>query len=682
VTDLDAAARSVLRDLVAPGADFRPGQLEAIEALVRDRRRVLVVQRTGWGKSAVYFIATRLLRNLGAGPTVLISPLLGLMRNQIEAATRGSVGAATINSDNQAEWDRVTEELLADQVDILLVSPERFANQKFRERVLPYIAQRAGLLVIDEAHCISDWGHDFRPDYRRIARVLDLVPRNVPVLCTTATANDRVVADIVEQLGDDLLVLRGSLERESLALDVVHLPSQAQRMAWLAQVLATVPGTGIVYTLTVADAERVAEWLQQQGIDARAYFGAEEPETKQQIEQDLQHNRLKCVVATSALGMGYDKPDLAFVVHFQAPGSAVAYYQQVGRAGRAVDRAYGIVLAGEEDARIQDWFINTAFPPREHAEAVVSLLAERGDWVRLAELEELVNLRRTRLTNMLKVLEVEGAIERNGNNSRRTLAPWTYPEARVAAVTSQRRVEQVRMHDYLHGDRCLLQMLREELDDANAAPCGRCGRCLGRPLFAVDLDTQLARDAARYLRGQWVSIEPRKRWPDGGAIPADLRAEPGRALAQYGDGGWGTMVKEQKPLGAYSDELVTALVQLVRDWAPDPNPTWVTAVPSRRHPELVPNFAARVAQQLGVPFVPAVTLTRDTAPQKEMDNSAQQYRNVRDAFVVSSAAPAGPVLLVDDIVDSRWTSTVVAAALRETGVDAVFPVVLAVAQSD
>jgi ATP-dependent DNA helicase RecQ len=682
MTDLDAAAVTALRNLVAPDADFRAGQREAIEALVRDRKRVLVVQRTGWGKSAVYFIATRLLRDDGAGPTVLISPLLGLMRNQIEAAARGAVRAATINSDNQAEWDRVTDELLADQVDILLVSPERFANQKFRERVLPYIVQRAGLLVIDEAHCISDWGHDFRPDYRRLARVLDLLPGNVPVLCTTATANDRVVADIVDQLGHDLLVLRGSLDRESLALDVVHLPSQAQRMAWLAQVLPTIPGTGIVYTLTVADAQRVAEWLRQHGIDARAYFGAEGSDAKQQIEEDLKHNRLKCVVATSALGMGYDKPDLAFVVHFQTPGSAVAYYQQVGRAGRAVDRAVGIVLAGEEDVRIQDWFITTAFPSREHAEAVVTLLAERGDWVRLAELEEVVNLRRTRLTNMLKVLEVEGAIERNGNNSRRTLAPWTYPQARVAAVTEQRRAEQARMRDYLQSDRCLLQMLREELDDPGAAPCGRCGRCLGRQLFPVDLDTQLARDAVRFLRGRWVSIDPRKRWPDGTAIPAHLQAQPGRALAQYGDGGWGTMVKEQNARGAYSDELVTALVQLVQAWAPEPAPTWVTAVPSRRHPGLVPDLAARVAQRLEVPFVPALALVRDTATQKDMDNSSQQYSNVRDAFVVSSPVPTGPALLIDDLVDSRWTLTVVTGALRETGVEAVFPVVLAVAQSD
>jgi len=669
---LSQEARRALRALVGEGADFRPHQWEAIEALVAERRRVLVVQRTGWGKSAVYFVATQLLRARGAGPTLLVSPLLALMRDQIDAAQRGGVRAVRITSDNNDDWPAVKDALARDEVDILLVAPERFANVEFRRDVLPVVAERVGLLVVDEAHCISDWGHEFRPDYRRIARTVDLLPTGVPVLCTTATASDRVVEDIVEQLGDGLLVLRGPLDRASLVLDVLHLPTQPQRLAWLAQHLENLPGTGIVYTLTVRDAGLVAQWLVNKGIAARAYSGDLPTEERLEVEQLLKDNTLKCVVATSALGMGYDKPDLGFVVHFQVPGSAVAYYQQVGRAGRALDLAYGIALVGTEDRQIQDWFIKTAFPPRDTAEDVVQLLAERADWVTLRELEAAVNVRRSRLDAMLKILEVEGAVERDGTSWRRTLAPWEYPQARVDAVTQRRRAEQERMHEFLHGTTCLMEFLRRELDDPAAERCGRCARCLGRPVVARDIDADLAREAVRFLRDRPIVIEPRKMWATGGRIPPEQQCLPGRALCVYGDGGWGTNVRDHKIDGSFGDELVDALADLVRQWSPEPAPVWVTYVPSLRDPGLVASLAGRLAGRLGLPFHAVVRKVRATRPQKEMENSIQQYRNVADAFAVD----------LPDIYDSRWTLTVVGAALRQTGSGPVHPLVLAQAQSD
>jgi ATP-dependent DNA helicase RecQ len=681
MTDLREHARVALRELVGDDAEFRGDQFAAIEALVEQRRRALVVQRTGWGKSAVYFVATKLLRAQGAGPTLLVSPLLSLMRNQIDAGRNGSVRAGRITSDNTDEWSGIVEALQRDEIDLLLVAPERFANRRFREEMLPIVASRVGLLVIDEAHCISDWGHDFRPDYRRITGVLDLLPPGVPVLCTTATANDRVVEDIVDQLGDDLLVLRGPLDRESLALDVVHLPSPAQRLAWLVETLPKLPGTGIVYTLTVEDARRVTGWLRGHGIDARAYFGDESTEAKIEIERQLQANELKCVVATSALGMGYDKPNLAFVVHFQVPGSAVAYYQQVGRAGRAIDQAFAIALSGREDRQIQDWFIGTAFPRREHAEAVVALLSERGDWVKLAEIERSVNLRRSRLTNMLKVLEVEGVVDKDGQKWRRTATPWEYPQARVVAVTARRHAEQDRMREFLDGPGCLMEFLRRELDDPGATPCGRCSRCLGHPLFAHGVDPELARAAVAYLRDQWFALDPRKQWADGSRIPANRQAEPARVLSVSGDGGWSRAVEEQRATG-YGDDLVDALVELTCGKAPDPLPTWVTCVPSSRHPELVPSLAARFAARVQLPFRPVVSKVRATEPQRSMDNSAQQHGNVAGAFAVADAVPGGPVYLVDDTVDSRWTLTEVAARLREAGAGPVFPLALAQSRSD
>ena len=681
MSDLRDQARAALRELVGDDAEFRGDQFAAIEALVEKHRRALVVQRTGWGKSAVYFVATKLLRAQGAGPTLLVSPLLSLMRNQIDAGQLGGVRSARITSDNTAEWNEIVEALERDGVDLLLVAPERFANRRFRDEMLPLIASRVGLLVIDEAHCISDWGHDFRPDYRRITRVLDLLPAGVPVLCTTATANDRVVEDIVDQLGHDLLVLRGPLDRKSLALDVVDLPSPAQRLAWLVENVPKLPGTGIVYALTVEDARRVTDFLRAHGIDARAYFGDETTEVKIEIERQLLANELKCVVATSALGMGYDKPNLAFVVHFQVPGSAVAYYQQVGRAGRAIDQAFAIALSGREDRQIQDWFINTAFPPREHAELAVALIAERGNWVKLAEIEQAVNLRRSRITNMLKVLEVEGVVERDGQKWRRTSAPWEYPQARIDAVTARRHVEQDRMREFLDGPGCLMEFLRHELDDPEAAPCGRCARCLGHPLFPHTVDVELARDAVNFLRGQWLTLEPRKQWSNGSRIPANQQAERGRILSTSGDGGWSRAVEEQKANGAYGDDLVDGLVELTRGKAPDPLPTWVTCVPSLRSPDLVASLAARFAERVQLPFVAAVAQTRETEHQAEMDNSPQQHRNVDGAFAVPGPVPEGPAYLVDDSVDSRWTLTVIAALLRQAGAGPVFPLVLAQVRS-
>jgi ATP-dependent DNA helicase RecQ len=682
----DDGERLLARLTGSSSATFRPGQWEAIDRLVVARQRVLVVQRTGWGKSAVYFIATRLLRDQGAGPTVLISPLLALMRNQLEMAERAGVKAATIHSDNRSEWDEIEGEVRLGRVDLLLISPERLNNKRFRTDVLPELVRRVGLLVVDEAHCISDWGHDFRPDYRRIQRVLDVLPAAVPVLCTTATANDRVVADILGQLGDELVVARGPLDRESLSLAVVDLPEPSRRLAWLAANIPTMAGSGIVYCLTVGDAERVAAWLRSRGIDARSYTSEVDSDHRVETEQRLLSNDVKVVVATSALGMGFDKPDLTFVIHYQSPGSPIAYYQQVGRAGRAVDAAVGVLLAGREDADIQDWFIRTAFPPRFHAEQVVELMAEAAGPVTMSDLEAHVNVRHTRLELMLKVLEVEGAVERAERGWRRTLRPWSFDEERVTRVTAVRRAEQAAMREYATTSGCRMVFLRRQLDDRADSDCGRCDSCQGWSLD-VALDMTVVADAAAFIRHQSIVLKPRKKWPGGaglpsGQIPPAERLLPGRALGIYNDGGWGSAVRDAKYRGtSFPDELIEAVVDLLHRWQPDPAPEWATCVPSATRPELVPEFARRLVARLGVPFHDVVRRARDGRAQKEMENSSQQLGNVYGAFEVVGHVPSSPVLLVDDIVDSGWTLTVVGLRLRQAGAGPVLPLVLARAVS-
>jgi ATP-dependent DNA helicase RecQ len=686
-TSLFGAAEELLKLMLGPEAQFREGQWQAIDAIVRERTRVLVVQRTGWGKSLVYFLSTKLLRERGAGPTILVSPLLSLMRNQIEAASRIGVRAITINSSNRAEWDAAENALAGDSCDILLISPERLGNDRFMRSVLPGVSGRAGLFVVDEVHCISDWGHDFRPDYRRIIRVMKSLPGGIPVLGTTATANDRVVADVQQQLGPELVVLRGPLARASLRLQNIVLSTQAERLAWLAENIAKFKGSGVIYCLTVADVERVTNWLKSQGVNAEAYHAGDDAKMdREALEKALLGNELKALVATVALGMGFDKPDLAFVIHFQRPGSVVAYYQQVGRAGRAVDRAYGILLSGSEDDDIQDYFIESAFPSLETMTSILDAVGA-SDGLSINELLARVNVSRAMADRALKLLEIDGAIEIRFDKKvlySRSANPWQPNLERANRITALRRAELAQMQKYVSHRGCLMEFLARALDDPDAKSCGVCANCQGKG-FRAEASAELVKQAAEFLGRVDIVLEPRKRWPpdmvlsENSVIPAELRNAPGRALCYYGDAGWGRLVREGKyELGEFDDQMVDASVSLIRErWKPEPFPEWVTAIPSRRHPGLVYDFASRLAISLGIPFVAALVRIAEAAEQKLMANSSMQARNVAGTLDTIEQVPAGAVLLIDDIVDSGWTLTLAGWLLRNKGSGVVHPFTLA-----
>jgi ATP-dependent DNA helicase RecQ len=679
-----------------PDAQFREGQWECIDFILA-RKRLLVVQRTGWGKSMVYFLATRLLRDSGAGVTLLISPLLSLMRNQLEAAKRIGVRAATINSTNKDDWSTIEQELKEDKIDLLLISPERLANDKFRQDVLAHIAARVGLLVIDEAHCISDWGHEFRPDYRRIVNVLKALPNNIPVLATTATANDRVVNDVASQLGTGIQIVRGPLVRKSLKLQNIEMPSPAARMAWLAQTIPSLDGSGIVYTLTQRDAERVAEWLRINEISAEAYHADVEGEEngtsrREELEQKLLNNELKVLVSTVALGMGFDKPDIKFVIHFQRPASVVHYYQQVGRAGRAVNEAVGILMHGEEDDQISDFFIRNAFPPQRHVEAILGELEKADGGLSVPQLESRLNLKNAQLEKALKYMSVEtpSPITKIVSKYNLTAASHGYrvDHKHVESITAIRQMEQQQMRDYMGHAGCLMEFLAQELDDPAATPCGKCAGCAGRPILDPDYDHGLANRASIFLMRNYQPLKPRKKWPSGSAMPTygfsgnigeALLAQEGRALSLWRDAGWGNLVATGKyETGRFDDALVSACVSMIRQWGPDPVPQWVACIPSLNRPTLVPDFAERLAAALHLPFHACIQKVRANPPQKEMQNSFQQAHNLDGVFVVAPVAvPQGPCLLVDDMVDSRWTFTVATALLRQAGCEAVFPLALA-----
>ncbi|MGQ2911195.1 RecQ family ATP-dependent DNA helicase [Aeromicrobium sp.] len=711
---LEALRRLTGRD----DAQFHEGQLEAVSALVDDHRRALVVQRTGWGKSAVYFVATSLLRARGTGPTLLVSPLIALMRDQVAAAERAGVRAVSISSANAHEWDDVRARLDADDVDVLLVSPERLTNPRFRDEQLPELRRRIGLLVVDEAHCISDWGHDFRPDYRRLADLIESMPDGVPVLATTATANERVVTDVEEQLGGgagpgaadgtgggagsgaadgagsqgEVLTLRGSLARTSLRLGCLTLPTSRERLGWLVSHLADLPGSGIVYTLTVSAAEDLARLLAEAGHTVAAYTGRTDPDERIRLEQALKDDQLKALVATSALGMGFDKPNLGFVVHLGAPSSPVAYYQQVGRAGRATESADVLLLPGTEDADIWRYFATASMPTQAKVDAVLGALGTTP--LSVASLEAQVDIRRTPLELLLKVLDVDGAVRRVQGGWVSTGEPWVYDAERYERIAQAREAEQEAMLEYQAGRTCRMELLQRQLDDPTAAPCGRCDVCAG-PWYPTGTDGAAVERATQSLDRVGVAVDPRAQWPSGvgrlgvdvsGRIPPTERPETGRVVARLTDLGWGGTLRELFATGApdvpVPEPLLGACARALRDWPWDQRPVAVVALPSVARPTLVASVAEGLARLGRLPLLPALEVAPGAPATTQGGNSAFRLAGVWGRFVVPDAlrealaATDGPLLMVDDLVDSRWTVAVASRELRRAGADAVLPFAL------
>lgn len=690
-------ALEILRVLTAdPDAVFHDGQFEAVSALVDDRRRALVVQRTGWGKSAVYFIATLLLRRRGSGPALLVSPLLALMRDQVSAAKRAGVRAVAINSANQHEWLEAQARLASDAVDILLVSPERLNNPRFRDEQLPGIMERAGLLVVDEAHCISDWGHDFRPDYRRLARLIDRLPSGIPILATTATANERVVTDVVEQLGTaggtSVTTIRGSLARGSLRLGVLNLPDARTRLGWLVTHLPDLPGSGIVYALTVAAAEDTARLLRDAGHDVRAYTGRTDPEERVELERRLKSNELKALIATSALGMGFDKPDLGFVAHLGAPSSPVAYYQQVGRAGRATASADVLLLPGSDDHEIWKYFATASMPSEERAVAVLHALGSEP--LSTPALEARVDIRRTPLELLLKVLDVDGAVRRVQGGWISTGQPWAYDDERYSRIAAARETEQRSMIDYQRTKGCRMMALQRDLDDPTAVPCERCDNCAG-PWYPGDVAETAMQATSTALDRVGVEIDARRQWPTGAAalgvevkgniVPRD-RLEPGRALTRLTDLGWGTVMRDvfASPDAPASQSVLEACVRVLAGWDWSERPAAIVSVPSRSRPVLVRSVAEHLAERGRLPYLGNMSLAHGGPRGEPGGNSAFRLAGVWGRIQVGEelagrldAVSGAPILLVDDLADSRWTLTVAGRELRRAGARAILPFVLA-----
>lgn len=690
--EVEAELTAHVRLLAGPDAVPRPEQLEAVQAVVANRKRTLLVARTGFGKSAVYFSSTKMLRDRGWGPSIVISPLLALMRDQVAAAATLGLRAETINSANTDDWGEIEDALLADEIDLLLIAPERLANPGFRKRVFSMMLARPFALVCDEAHCISDWGHDFRPDYLRLRTVIAELPEWAPILATTATANQRVTDDVASQLGSDTVVLRTSLDRTSLHCSVIELDDDAERLAWVADNLGDIEGSGIIYALTVDQAITAADWLRQRGHDVAAYSGSTTPEDRERLEFRLRNNELKALVATSALGMGFDKSDMAFCIHLGLPPTPVAYYQQIGRAGRGIEHAEVIALPRpREDERIWKWFESVSMPSEEVCTRVLSELDTKSA-MSIPRLEALVNMGRTRLNTLLSILDVQGAVTRAKGGWLRSSQAWTYDGELADRLRELRSVESEQMRQYASHEGCRLRYLRDLLDDAEADDCDRCDRCLlrlGKPLRLSSEVSSGAQDARDHLRGVDIAVEPRRQWAPGldepkGKIAPTRQARMGRALSRLGDGGWGPQVASllDGSSTTISPELVNGIVGILRRWEWEQRPGWICTMPSRRNGVVIDTLAAEVGKLGKLPVHRGLVRNQSAGWQAEQSNSAFQLANVWGLLDVDVAElpeeslRSTPVLLIDDTADSRWTITVAAHLLQEAGSGPVLPFVL------
>lgn len=683
-------AEKLLKQMIGKDAKFHDGQWEAIEAALSSKR-TLVVQKTGWGKSIVYFLASKLIKEKRGGITILVSPLLSLMRNQIQTAEKIGIRALTINSENDDEWSSIENTLAKGNCEIILISPERLANKDFIERVIPNIRDGINMIVVDEAHCISDWGHDFRPNYSRIVNVIRVLPPNVPIIATTATANNRVIDDIKTQLGNNLLLIRGPLMRESLSIQVIKLAKQSERMAWLIENIKKIDGSGIIYCSTTKDCNKVSEWLNANGVKSLPYHSnlAKSSEDKKKLREEreklLINNEVKVLVSTVALGMGFDKGDISFVIHYQMPGNIIRYYQEIGRAGRKINNAYAIMLIGEEDCEISEYFIKNAFPKKEQLEEVLREIETSYNGMSLYDIKKNVNMTQNGIKKCLDLLDLNKVITKVGTKYIRTLHPYIYDNFKVEEVLKVRYRELDFMEKYINTTECYMKFIANELDDNTAIKCSKCCNCTGKKYFPSTVKKEDVLEAEKFLKNRVIKLKVNKQWPagvvaqTGKKILSEELNELGRVLSDYGDSGWGKIVEEDKYENNYfRDELVDATIGLINNkWDELERIDCVAAIPSLRRPELVKSFAKRVAKKLNVSFIDVIIKPVETKEQKTMANSNMQAKNAYNAFNVIGNISYNNILLIDDMVDSGWTLTVCGSLLKKNGAKKVYPYALA-----
>jgi len=644
---------------------FHPGQRDIIEQLVMGKR-LLVIQRTGWGKSLCYQMASLYYPHL----TLVFSPLKALMRDQCQRCNDSyGITAGIVSSEFSQEENRATlAQAVEGQLNILFIAPERLDNADWQSSV-PHM--RISMIVIDEAHCISTWGHDFRPHYQRIVRLLSALPANIPVLGLTATANARVEQDVLGQMGASTQVIRGTMWRPNLYLNVVELRGDREKLAYLAEFLPRLPGTGIIYTATKHDAEMVAAFLQQQGVQAEYYHARREEDVRQDIEQKFMANQYKVICSTNALGMGIDKPDIRFVIHYQIPASPIHYYQEIGRAGRDRKVSWCVLLFDAPDLAIQEHFIRSAKPEARCYEFVMSLLQVIPQG--LHDLMRLTGYAQNVVEHVLFDLQEQHLIERNTKESTYAAVPGLVKVDFSAydAVREQKQRELKDMQAYAQLRACYMEYLTAYLGDAPGYTCRTCGNCRSSNFPIIKYPERIHTAAVRFLEEEYL---PRIEKRGGERRPEH---EAGWSLSYHGGTRVGRLVRGSKyeDAGPFPLSLVMRAVEVIRTRYPLEEINGIVSVPPTKSGALVESFAHQVAERLELEYIPVIAKVRETYEQKSLSNWVQKKENVKAAFTVREPEQVvgRAFLLIDDIYDSGYMLREVGRTLMQAGAKAVYP---------
>jgi ATP-dependent DNA helicase RecQ len=605
------------------------------------------------------------------GVTIVFSPLIALMRDQVRSLRNKGIRAAAINS-NQDEEENVAiiEKAQANQLDILYIAPERMENAEW---ISASFEMKIAMVVIDEAHCISIWGQSFRPNYRRIVNLVRLLPKSFPVLATTATATPRVEADIIEQVGSDLIPIRGKLLRSNIRLSVVHVQSEDEKFFWLAENLPKLRKTGIIYTGTQASTDIYSNWLQYLGFNSAAYNGRLDAETRMRIESDFIGNKYDCVVSTNALGMGIDKPDIRFIIHTQVPQSPIHYYQEIGRAGRDGQEAHAILLYNPHaDDELPKAFIEGSKPSFNKYEKVIA--ATKKALLGQNEIIKATNLKQTQVSVIIADLIDQGILNEQQGKSKKYFYNPDAPSLDISAFEILRSSQMQELHkmlEYAITDACRMQYLCSYLGDSME---GRCGVCDNDTRIRLSINSTESLKAR--LQGFRETFFPLLE-----VESSRSRIVNGVAASYYRVSNVGAALKHSKYQGGgdFPDWLLRLTMKAYRKHFGSLAFDLVLYVPPTESGDLVRNFAEKVADTLSIPISHGLVKVGVSSPQKVFQSGISKKDNVHGKFAHMQPAEilGNRILLIDDIFDSGYTIKEIGQYLTSLGATTIAPLVIA-----
>jgi ATP-dependent DNA helicase RecQ len=642
---------------------FFDDQWKTIDRILQ-KKRVLLIEKTGFGKSLTFqFPATQF-----DGLTIIFSPLIALMRDQIKSLKEKGIKVGLINSGQTDEENDLTiQNAINNKLKILYIAPERQENSVWQEAVLK---MNISFVVIDEAHCISTWGHDFRPAFKRIVNLTKLLPSNIPVLATTATATVSVANDIKNQIGGDIELIRGDLLRENLKLNVIHVESEEDKMAWISNYLKKVKGNGIIYTGTRSNAEIFSKWCESEKLNTIYYHAGLDSDSRKLVEKEWMNNKYKAVISTNALGMGIDKSDIRFIIHTQIPQSPIHYYQEIGRAGRDGQTAEIFLLFNPKDTDLPLSFINNARPSIDKYQRVINALKLEPLGER--NLMKATNLKQTQVrTIKADLLDQKIIREVMYGRSKKYEYQYNAPQLNTTvfeALRDHRLREFEKMVEYTNTDKCKMLYLCNYLGDTNSNNCEMCDSCLNnKNHFSM---SESDKEKIKQFQDNFFPI---------------LEVETNRtnlingvASSYYGFSNVGRVIHKCKYEngGDYPDILIKQTLKAFSKTFKGQKFDLILFVPPTKSGKLVENFATKIAYTIKLPIY-SLKKSRETKEQKIFQNSALKTENIKDVFEIGIDVTNKSILLIDDIFDSGATIKEIGKMLTKKGAKIIAPLVIA-----